>query len=99
MDCNWHCRYGEIDLVCVREDEIVFVEVKTRASLEFGTPEEGLSHRQQVRIQKSAWAYLREHDLLDVHWQIDFIAIERDRSGALVRLERYRDAIQAQPLD
>lgn len=99
LDNNWHCRFGEIDLVCSRGDEIVFVEVKTRSSLRFGAPEEGLSERQQLKIQKAAWTYLSENNLLETDWHIDVVAIERDRGGAVARLDRYQDAVQAQPLD
>lgn len=99
VESNWHCRFGEIDLVCRRGEKIVFVEVKTRSSFQFGVPEEGLSQRQQLKIQKAVWTYLADHDLLESDWHIDFVAIERGQGGAIDRLDRYRDAVQAQPLD
>ena len=39
LDTNYHCRSGEIDIVAREKDSIVFVEVKTRTSIEFGLPE------------------------------------------------------------
>lgn len=95
---NWHSRFGELDLVCARNDRIIFVEVKARQSLSFGSPEEALSKRQQLRIQRSALAFLQEKGLAELDWQIDFVAIERGDDGCLRRLDRYENAVHAQPL-
>lgn len=99
LDHNWHCQHGELDLVCSKGDELVFVEVKTRSTHAYGSPEEALSERQQLRIQKSAWTYMEQHDLLQSDWGIDLLAVERGRDGEIVRLERFRNAVQAQAFD
>ncbi|WP_276661388.1 YraN family protein, partial [Syntrophomonas wolfei] len=39
LERNFYTRYGELDLVCEKDDNIVFVEVKTRRSTRFGSPE------------------------------------------------------------
>ena len=40
IDRNYHTKYGEIDIIASKDGKIHFVEVKTRKSLLFGTPEE-----------------------------------------------------------
>ena len=42
LDKNYRCKSGEIDIVARDKDNIAFVEVKTRTSVEFGLPEESL---------------------------------------------------------
>ena len=45
VDLNWRVRGGELDLVMMRGDEIVFCEVKTRSSGRFGSGFEAVDER------------------------------------------------------
>ena len=50
VDRNWTCRGGELDLVCLDGDTLVFVEVRARANARHGSPLEtvvGLKHGQR----------------------------------------------------
>ena len=82
---NVHCRYGEIDLVCRDGATLAFCEVKLRRSDRFGLPEEGVTPRKLQRLILSAQTYLVGQGLEDADWRIDVVAIDLDRSGALVR--------------
>jgi putative endonuclease len=57
---NWRCAAGEIDIVALDGEELVFVEVKTRRSERTGTPEEAVTPAKQRRVARVADAYLRE---------------------------------------
>jgi putative endonuclease len=50
-------RRGELDLVCRRGDELVVVEVKTRSSLDFGTPAEAVGTRKRRALEAAAREY------------------------------------------
>ena len=93
---NWRTQEGELDLVAQDGETIVFVEVKTRTSKEFGWPEESITKTKRQRLQRSAMAYLMDHDLVDILWRIDVIAVDRDRSGCVERLEHYIDAVDGE---
>ena len=54
---NFRTPFGEADLVMQDKDEIVFVEVKTRISEEFGTPREAVGREKQKRYYKIALCY------------------------------------------
>ncbi len=54
---------------------VVFVEVKTRTSTEFGYPEASITPAKQVHLLASAREYLRLHPDLDGDWRVDVIAI------------------------
>ena len=55
---NYRCRRGEIDLVMTHRDCVVFVEVRYRASREFGDPLETITPRKQRRIIAAATHFL-----------------------------------------
>lgn len=69
-------RLGEIDIVAVQDRTIVFVEVKTRAAEEKGSPDEAVNRDKQQRLTRAALAYMRRHDLLgNCPARFDVIAI------------------------
>jgi putative endonuclease len=49
---NYRNRFGEVDLIAIDGDTLVFVEVKLRSSLHFGLPEEAVTERKIERIKK-----------------------------------------------
>ena len=58
LERNWQSPRGEIDLIAERKGEILFVEVKTRASDAYGAPDEAVGEDKQARIREAARAYL-----------------------------------------
>ncbi len=62
LDQNWVVRGGELDLVVMRGDEIVFCEVKTRSSDRIGAAVEAVDHRKQRFVRRAAMSWLDAHD-------------------------------------
>ncbi len=58
---NYRCPPGEIDLVAVEGNVLVFCEVKTRRSAAFGLPQEAVGRAKQQKIIKVASWYLQEN--------------------------------------
>lgn len=76
---NYHCRFGELDLVMRDTDdkEIVFVEVKMRHGNLFGLPQESVTAIKRKHLLKSAYCFLRKNKLsIDSGWRIDLLALE-----------------------
>lgn len=94
---NWHCVEGELDLVALQGDMVVFVEVKARRSDAFGAPEEALTTVKQRRLLRAAWAYLEQHGLTDRAWRVDVVAVEGSPRQGVNRLEHYENAVEADP--
>jgi len=84
---NWRCAEGEVDIVARRGEAWRFVEVRTRRGSDLGTPEDSLTPAKQTRMAAVAEAYLTEHGLERVDWQLMLAAVEMDHGGRLVRLE------------
>jgi putative endonuclease len=83
LDRNWRCDLGEIDLVLRDRDVLVFCEVKTRSSLAFGSPLEGVTERKAARLRRLAARWLTEHAVRPAEVRIDLVGVLVPRSGPL----------------
>ena len=90
---NVYTEYGEIDLIATRDDQIHFVEVKTRSTTQFGNPEESITPSKLSHMIASAEAYLQEHPEFEGGWQIDVIAIQVSRRGEFPEIRFFENAI------
>jgi len=91
---NYRCAAGEIDLVARYGERWVFVEVRTRRGHKFGTPEESITLRKRARLIACAQHYLQEHELADVAWRIDVVAVGLSPRGELLRVDVIENAVQ-----
>ena len=73
---NYRCPYGEVDLVAQEGEYVVFVEVRTRRSSSYGTPEESITSAKAKRLVSTAQSYLQEHGLEVSPWRIDLVIVE-----------------------
>ena len=67
---NYRTKYGEIDLIALDGEYIVFIEVKYRSSLKYGSPAESVGFYKQQKIIKTALCYLCEHEYNDIRFDI-----------------------------
>ncbi|MHA3091124.1 YraN family protein [Acinetobacter brisouii] len=58
---GYFCRYGEIDLIMVNAEQLIFVEVKARASTTFGEASESISFNKQRKVIRTAENFLLQH--------------------------------------
>jgi len=90
---NVRTPYGEIDIVAKELDQIIFVEVKTRTSRQFGYPEDAITESKITHLIESAEFYLQEHPDINVDWRIDVIAIQVDQQRNSPTLAHFEDAL------
>lgn len=76
IETNYRCRHGEIDVVALHKGCLVFIEVRSKASSAFGSPEESVTSKKKNRLAATALDYLSCHHNLPENWRIDFVAIE-----------------------
>ena len=93
LETNFRCPHGEIDIVAMDKDCLVFVEVRTKKSLSFGTPEESITPAKMQKLRATAEHYRQTHDDLPLMWRIDFVAVELDRKDRPSRIELIENAI------
>ncbi|MCW8858410.1 MAG: YraN family protein [Deltaproteobacteria bacterium] len=72
---NFSTPVGEIDIIAQYKNWIVFVEVKTRRSTVFGTPQEAVGQRKQQQIIRTAQWYLQSNRSGKLQPRFDVVAI------------------------
>jgi len=90
---NFRSREGEIDIIAEKDDFLVFIEVRTRTSTSYGTPEESVTAQKKERLIALAEAYREDRDDLPSSWRIDVVAIELGPKRKVARLEIIENAI------
>jgi putative endonuclease len=88
LEQNYRCFQGEIDLIMRDQEDIVFVEVKSRSRMDYGYPAETVNKSKQKKIIKTATHFLQKKGwlytvnsrvdviamlLIDGEWQLDWI--------------------------
>lgn len=91
---NYRNRFGEIDIIALDGQTIVFVEVKTRKSNDAGTPLEAVGEAKQAKIVQVAQAYLKQRRLFETSVRFDVIGIvwNEDKQESKPELTHVRHA-------
>lgn len=74
---NYKNKIGEIDIICFdkKEGELVFIEVKSRSSLNYGLPSEAVNFKKQNKIKNTASFYLLSNKKYECKIRFDVIEI------------------------
>lgn len=94
LGCNYRCRWGEIDIVARDGDELVFLEVRTRRSADYGAPEESLTNAKLRRLLATSQHYLQQQEKGDINWRIDLVSVRLGRDYKLQSIEHLKHAVQ-----
>lgn len=90
---RWRIKGGEIDLIAMERDEVVFVEVKTRYPGDYGDPEEAVTAAKRQRLRRAAFAWLDCQSFRQERFRFDVIALVVDPHGGKTRLRHIRNAV------
>src|SRR3989304_3886840 len=93
LDTNYRCPAGEVDIIAIQADALVFIEVRTKRSRQFGTPEESITPVKMQRLKTVAAYYGQEHDGLPPDWRIDVVAVQMNAKGRVERIELIENAV------
>lgn len=91
LACNYHTRFGEIDLIAKRFRYVVFVEVKTRQDDRFAQAREFVTGRKQVRVRTSAQIWL-ENNPTPLQPRFDVIEVYAPEGKGKPRVVHMEDA-------
>jgi len=78
FDKNYHCRYGEIDLIMWDQDSLVFIEVRYRKSSLFGGALESVDRRKQEKLTRSAQHFLIQTKHNSSPCRFDILCLDGD---------------------
>ncbi len=82
---NFMCRQGEIDIIAKDKNEFVFVEVKTRQNLKYGSPSEAVNEKKRNHIWKAAQYYIYINNLDNEFIRFDVIEIYKPNNEFLIK--------------
>lgn len=83
---NYRTRFGEIDLIFRDKGVIVFVEVKTKSSRDYGMPEEMCTRYKMEKIRRMGIVYLGGKE---VPCRIDMVAVDATSEGKVQQIRHY----------
>jgi putative endonuclease len=88
---NYRTVFGEIDIIAIDRDSIVFIEVKTRSDKTYGHPFEAVTRRKKEKIGKVALAYMKsQKGELPSRFDVLSISVENGNE----RVEHIKDAFE-----
>jgi len=88
---NWRCPDGELDLIALDRDVVVFCEVKTRRGLLFGSGVEAVLWRKTRRLRRLAAIWLAENGVEGRELRFDVIGV-RPAEGRAPRIDHVTGA-------
>lgn len=86
---NYRHKHAEIDLIVQRNDWLIFVEVKTRSSADFGEPEDFVDTKKVNKLFEAVDEYIYSTNWPG-HVRLDIVSV---KLGAPVQIEHFEDAI------
>jgi putative endonuclease len=90
LEVNWRWRKAEIDIIAMDEDELVFIEVKSRSSYKNGSPELSISPKKRMLLIDAATRYMEK---IEHEWAIRFdiisIIVQNEQ---IMQLDHYQDS-------
>jgi putative endonuclease len=84
---NFHSKFGEIDIIALHQEDLVFIEVKTRWGQSFGSPQEAITPWKIQKIVKTGQYFKKLHPELPDSLRLDAVVIDLNQSGDLKRIE------------
>lgn len=88
---NYCTKYGEIDLIGIKNKTIIFIEVKLRNNKSFGLPSEAIDYKKVQKIKNTAMVYITENDLNDKDCRFDVISILYDNIRKYYHIDWLKD--------
>lgn len=99
LERNYRTKIGEIDLICRESNTVVFIEVKTRKSFDFGLPEEAVNYRKRLKINKVAKIYIKnlenmqKNDVEQFDYRFDVVSIVlNSKDNGVISIEVIKNA-------
>lgn len=91
LERNWRFSHAEIDIISRKDGILVFVEVKSRSYLYYGTPEEGITEHKENLIIDASGQYMYQNDY-EGEIRYDIISIVFDNASHVASIQHYEDA-------
>ncbi len=92
LERNYKNKYGEIDLIAQKSNELVFIEVRSKTENDFGMPEETVKGKKKKKLKQNALAYTTFNNY-DGFYRIDLVCVVFTKDGEIKRLTHHENII------
>jgi len=89
---NYTTPFGEIDIIASDGQTLSFIEVKSRTSLSFGLPEEGIDSKKIKHLSKASLFYIKRNSPEEINFRFDVVTIFLTPSGEPKEVRIIKDA-------
>ena len=72
---NYNCRFGEVDIVALDGECLVFIEVKTRTTNRYGAPENAVNYWKRRRLELTARCYIEQYRMKEYFARFDVVEV------------------------
>lgn len=83
LEKNFRIKTGEIDIIALKDDILVFVEVKTRTSTNYGYAYEAVNKKKQRKIINTALYYIKLNRMKNYQLRFDIIEVYLGRTNKI----------------
>lgn len=94
LDKNYRNRLGEIDIICKKDDILVFIEVKSRYTNTYGSPIESVTYYKQKQIIKISKLYITLKKYTNINIRYDVIEVVFNNKNQLFNINHISDAFR-----
>ena len=92
IERNFECKQGEIDIIALHKEELVFIEVKTRTNTFYGEASESVNKFKIKHLLNSIKYYIYKRNLQDEYIRIDIIEVYIN--GENIKINNIKQAIE-----
>ena len=90
LERNYRQPWGEVDVIAMHGQAVVFVEVKAnKAEYRDFQPEIRANREKMTKVVRAARTYLAQHRLNDSEWRLDIISVVFDKSRGVVKIKHF----------
>lgn len=91
---NFRNRLGEIDIICIKNEILIVIEVKSRYSSEYGTPKESVTYSKQKSIIKITKSYMLYKNMYNINVRFDVIEVYFNNNDNSFIINHIKDAFR-----
>lgn len=93
IETNVKLSYQELDIVAVKDKQVIFVEVKTRISQFYGPAENAFQFSKLERFRRGIEMYIGNKNLYYREFRADLIAVDIDHIKKTAKIKHYKDVL------
>lgn len=91
LERNYRTKFGEIDIIARDGSQLVFIEVKTRSSQSFGSPQEALTLWKLERLRRAVQIYCIQKNIQKHGVRMDAVSVEIGQSRSDIKITHFRN--------